>query len=156
MNLFTLPFSPGINRISLRLQSRPTDTNVPTASTHSHSAPSPEAPAISTATTILSGHPIQARSEHSEIFDPHGLPLPQYYRPLLDTFFKTLAPHFPSISRKRMEERLETGTMSAFLLNCESLRHSCLMYLLQLHFLHPGICAISARYAHLYAPSMGM
>jgi hypothetical protein len=56
---------------------------------------------------------------HTEMFDDSGFPLPNIYIPLLDTFFRTMSRHFPSISRKRMEERLETGTMSAFLLNCE-------------------------------------
>lgn len=52
------------------------------------------------------------------MFDDFGFPLPNIYIPLLDTFFRTMSRHFPSISRKRMEERLETRTMSAFLLNC--------------------------------------
>ena len=52
-------------------------------------------------------------------FDDAGLPHPSIYRPLLDTFFATLSGHFPSIHRRRMEERLNTGTMSAFLLNCK-------------------------------------
>ncbi|KAJ6618004.1 fungal-specific transcription factor domain-containing protein [Mycena sp. CBHHK59/15] len=98
---------PGINRISLKLQ--PRRTAVSTAS-----APVPS-------TEALPDPPIQ-----TEMFDESGLPLSTVYIPLLDTFFHTMSPHFPSISRKRMEERLETGTMSAFLLNC--------------------ICAISARF----------
>ena len=48
------------------------------------------------------------------------MPPSHIYIPLFDTFFRTLGRHFPSVSRKRMEERLETGTMSAFLLNCVS------------------------------------
>ncbi|KAJ6590571.1 fungal-specific transcription factor domain-containing protein [Mycena vulgaris] len=96
---------PGINRISLKLQPRTT------ASTASAPVPSSES---------LLTPPRQTE------FDDFGLPLPNVYIPLLDTFFRTMSHHFPSISRKRMEERLETGTMSAFLLNC--------------------ICAISARF----------
>ncbi|KAJ7736742.1 fungal-specific transcription factor domain-containing protein [Mycena maculata] len=97
---------PGINRISLKLQPR---TAVSTAS-----APVPNAESITTP------------PRQTEIFDDFGLPLPNIYIPLLDTFFHTMSRHFPSISRKRVEERLETRTISAFLLNC--------------------ICAISARF----------
>ncbi|KAF9267220.1 hypothetical protein L218DRAFT_1074512 [Marasmius fiardii PR-910] len=98
---------PGINRISLKLQPRvPQSTlSAPVATAQSRPG-SPQPP--------------------EQLFDDSGLPLPHVYLPLLDTFFRTMAWHFPSISRKRMEERLETGTMSAFLLNC--------------------ICAISARF----------
>jgi hypothetical protein len=52
------------------------------------------------------------------MFEENSLPHPHIYIPLLDTFFRTMSRHFPSVSRKRMEQRLETGTMSAFLLNC--------------------------------------
>ncbi|KAJ7119557.1 fungal-specific transcription factor domain-containing protein [Mycena epipterygia] len=90
--------SPGINRISLKLQPRTA------ASTACAPVPSSES---------LITPPLQ-----TEMFDDFGLPLPNIYIPLLDTFFRTMSRHFPSISRKRMEERLETGTMSAFLLNC--------------------------------------
>ncbi|KAL0572139.1 hypothetical protein V5O48_009817 [Marasmius crinis-equi] len=98
---------PGINRISLKLQPRIPKSTVSAPVATARSKPgSPEAP--------------------EQMFDDSGLPLPSVYVPLLDTFFRTMSRHFPSISRKRMEERLETGTMSAFLLNC--------------------ICAISARF----------
>ncbi|THU79795.1 hypothetical protein K435DRAFT_810413 [Dendrothele bispora CBS 962.96] len=70
--------------------------------------------------------PISNSDDYEKLFDDSGFPLPSVYRPLLDTFFRTLGRHFPSVSRKRMEERLETGTMSAFLLNC--------------------ICALAARF----------
>lgn len=90
--------SPGINRISLKLQPR---TAASTAS-----APVPSSESLTTP------------PRQTEMFDEFGLPLPNIYIPLLDTFFRTMSLHFPSISRKRMEERLETGTMSAFLLNC--------------------------------------
>ncbi|KAK1222253.1 hypothetical protein PQX77_014886 [Marasmius sp. AFHP31] len=98
---------PGINRIALKLQPRVPKSAVSAPVATARSKPgSPEPP--------------------EQIFDDSGFPLPSVYFPLLDTFFRTMSWHFPSISRKRMEERLETGTMSAFLLNC--------------------ICAISARF----------
>ncbi|KAH8110030.1 fungal-specific transcription factor domain-containing protein [Phellopilus nigrolimitatus] len=101
---------PGINRISLKLQSLSVNITPSTAS-----APVP------------SKQPTQVEySRPEELFDEDRMPLPSVYIPLLDTFFRTMSQHFPSISRRRMDERLETGTMSAFLLNC--------------------ICAISARF----------
>ncbi|KAF9039626.1 hypothetical protein BDZ89DRAFT_1010178 [Hymenopellis radicata] len=97
---------PGINRISLKLQPRTTGgASAPVPTIHSKPG-SPEPP--------------------EAMFDDAGLPLPHVHLPLLDTFFSTMSPYFPSISRRRMEERLETGTMSAFMLNC--------------------ICALSARF----------
>ncbi|KAG6853266.1 hypothetical protein C0991_005591 [Blastosporella zonata] len=45
------------------------------------------------------------------MFDEIGLPYPHLYIPLLDTFFQTMSRHFPSISRQRIEERLESGTI---------------------------------------------
>ncbi|TRM66722.1 fungal-specific transcription factor domain-containing protein [Schizophyllum amplum] len=113
---------PGINRISLKLQPRQQST-----------APAPVTDSASTYSTPT--HPFSSTTlPHSpqlppppqDMFDSTGLPLPHIYLPLLDTFFRTMGCHFPSIRRKRMEERLETGTMSAFLLNC--------------------ICAMSARF----------
>ncbi|KAL1743827.1 fungal-specific transcription factor domain-containing protein [Schizophyllum fasciatum] len=101
---------PGINRISLKLQ--------PRASPPQHSTAA--APVTDTQPIPYSPPPPQ------EIFDESGLPLPHIYVPLFDTYFRTMGRHFPSIDRKRMQERLETGTMSAFMLNC--------------------ICAISARF----------
>ncbi|KAL1701151.1 fungal-specific transcription factor domain-containing protein [Schizophyllum commune] len=102
---------PGINRISLKLQPR---TNNPQDSSTA------AAPVTDTQSIPYTPPPPQ------EIFDPNGLPLPHIHIPLLDTYFRTMGRHFPSIDRKRMEERLETGTMSAFMLNC--------------------ICAIAARF----------
>ncbi|THH19121.1 hypothetical protein EW146_g1969 [Bondarzewia mesenterica] len=101
---------PGINRISLRLQSRGN------ASRSTAAAPVPSDDAV------VVNPPVRME----EMFDEQDLPHPHLYLPLLDAFFRTLSQHFPSVSRKRMEERLETKTMSAFLLNC--------------------ICAISARF----------
>ncbi|ETW78560.1 hypothetical protein HETIRDRAFT_323554, partial [Heterobasidion irregulare TC 32-1] len=92
---------PGINRISLRLQSRGNAMRSRAA------APIPSGQAV-----------VHVPSRPENMFDEQGLPLPYIHLPLLDTFFRSISRHFPSVSRKRMEERLETGTMSAFLLNC--------------------------------------
>lgn len=97
----TFPHSPGINRISLRLQSRGNAMRSRAA------APIPSGQAV-----------VHVPSRPENMFDEQGLPLPYIHLPLLDTFFRSISRHFPSVSRKRMEERLETGTMSAFLLNC--------------------------------------
>ncbi|KAG7442224.1 uncharacterized protein BT62DRAFT_974006 [Guyanagaster necrorhizus] len=98
---------PGINRISLKLQPRTAGSSASAPVPSAQSKPgSPEPP--------------------EQMFDEAGLPLPHIRLPLLDTFFRTMSAYFPSVSRKRMEFRLETGTMSAFLLNC--------------------ICAVSARF----------
>lgn len=93
---------PGINRISLKLQPRPSSDVLSMLS-----SPLP---------SFQPGHATQERPE--DIFEENSLPRPNIYIPLLDTFFRTMSRHFPSVSRKRMEQRLETGTMSAFLLNC--------------------------------------
>ncbi|KIY72773.1 hypothetical protein CYLTODRAFT_366911 [Cylindrobasidium torrendii FP15055 ss-10] len=97
---------PGINRISLKLQPRvvrPATAPVPA------SAFKPNSP-----------EPVEV------MFDDTGIPLPHVYLPLFETFFSTMSSFFPSIHRSRMDERLKTHTMSAFLLNC--------------------ICAVSARF----------
>ncbi|EIW70119.1 hypothetical protein TREMEDRAFT_29634 [Tremella mesenterica DSM 1558] len=98
---------PGINRISLKLQRRQ-DT--------SSAAPQP-----GTDDTPLPSPPAQ------DLFDSSGLPHPHIYKPLFDLFFKHASQHFPSVSRQRMDERFETGTMSAFQACC--------------------ICAIGARFS---------
>ncbi|KAF8057613.1 fungal-specific transcription factor domain-containing protein [Lyophyllum atratum] len=95
---------PGVNRISLKLQPLPASSSPVSG----FSAPLPVC-------TSPSGPTGQSELD---VFDDNGLPYPHVYIPLLDTFFRTMSRHFPSISRRRMEERLETGTMSAFLLNC--------------------------------------
>ncbi len=97
---------PGINRISLKLQPKAAGSSASAPVPRSQSKPgSPEPP--------------------DQMFDDAGLPFPHIRLPLLDTFFSTMSAYFPSVDRKRMDLRLETGTMSAFLLNC--------------------ICAVSAR-----------
>ncbi|EIM86073.1 uncharacterized protein STEHIDRAFT_147598 [Stereum hirsutum FP-91666 SS1] len=120
---------PGINRISLRLQSRPSAPTLP------DNRPIPPVPhrsssnitsSISPSAPLPAAQPSLNNNPDHQIFDEHGSPLPEYYGPLMETFFTTLGPHFPSVSKRRMEERIETRTMSAFFLNC--------------------ICAISARF----------
>ncbi|KAK0218769.1 hypothetical protein IW262DRAFT_1462258 [Armillaria fumosa] len=112
---------PGINRILLKLQPKAAGSSASAPVPSSQSKPgSPEPP--------------------DQMFDEAGLPLPHIRLPLLDTFFNTMSAYFPSVNRKRLDLRLETGTMSAFLLNC--------------------ICAVSARFhpsgaqspAKAYAP----
>ncbi|KAF5327990.1 hypothetical protein D9758_017789 [Tetrapyrgos nigripes] len=150
---------PGINRISLKLHPRTRlnggHATSPIAAapvpSHEHDSDSNEDPTTSATATSphyraphsgsstssqMSPVPDSSKSppttqDYEKMFDDSGLPLPSIYRPLLDTFFRTLGRHFPSISKKRMDERLETGTMSAFLLNC--------------------ICALAARFHPLSA-----
>lgn len=121
-----LSCSPGINRISLRLQSRP---SAPASQITSQHPSTPRVPHSSTSNSIAistispsaplpTSHPTHSNPSDHQIFDEHGSPFPEYYGPLMETFFTTLCLHFPSVSRRRMEERLETGTMSAFFLNC--------------------------------------
>ncbi|WWC92345.1 uncharacterized protein L201_007300 [Kwoniella dendrophila CBS 6074] len=97
---------PGINRISLKLQRRsatsplaappqPGDEESPSVTSSSYTGPSP-----------------------SELFDQDGMPHPHVWKPLSDLFFKHCSQHFPSVSRQRMIERIETGTMSGFLACC--------------------------------------
>ncbi|VDB86679.1 unnamed protein product [Peniophora sp. CBMAI 1063] len=97
--------APGINRISLKLQRRATSTEAPVPDVREQ---------------------LQTPPPHEEMFDVHGMPFPHVHLPLLDQFFKTAGRHFPSVNQRRMHERLETQTMSAFFMNC--------------------ICAISARF----------
>ena len=46
------------------------------------------------------------------------MPLPHIRDPLLDLFFKYSSQFYPSLSRQRVKERVETETLSAFLANC--------------------------------------
>ncbi|KAG6915968.1 hypothetical protein DXG01_009057 [Tephrocybe rancida] len=114
------PAPPGLNRRpSLKLPGQqPTLRGTPLP--RFNSLPSPPSPV----------------HELEDMFDEIGLPYPHLYIPLLDTFFQTMSRHFPSISRQRIEERLESGTMSAFFLNC--------------------ICALSARMAIRMAMDLGL
>ena len=90
---------PGVNRIGLKLQRRSVES--PYAA-----APQPEADHQS---------PLDPPAE---LFDETGMPLPHVYGPLFELFFTHLSQHFPSTSRRRMNERFESGTMSQFLANC--------------------------------------
>ncbi|KAG6828958.1 hypothetical protein H0H92_006185 [Tricholoma furcatifolium] len=94
------PAPPGSNRLSLKLPGTSFPGTAPMPRLNSQ--PSPPSPV----------HDLE------DMFDEIGLPYPHLYNPLLDTFFQTLSRHFPSISRQRIEERLASGTMSAFFLNC--------------------------------------
>ncbi|KAL5513453.1 hypothetical protein ACEPAH_3852 [Sanghuangporus vaninii] len=97
---------PGINRISLKLQARPPLASSAPVPSNQKELPAPPWP--------------------DDLFDENSMPLPSVHLPLIDTFFRTMSQHFPSLSRRRLKERLETGTMSAFYLNC--------------------VCAIAARF----------
>lgn len=63
----------------------------------------------------------------TDIFDDEGMPYPHVQGPLFELFFKHLSQHFPAISRQRMKDRFESGTMSQFLSNC--------------------VCAVAARFS---------
>ncbi|OCB87698.1 hypothetical protein A7U60_g5224 [Sanghuangporus baumii] len=88
---------PGINRISLKLQARPPLASSAPVPSNQKELPAPPWP--------------------DDLFDENSMPLPSVHLPLIDTFFCTMSQHFPSLSRRRLKERLETGTMSAFYLN---------------------------------------
>jgi hypothetical protein len=49
-------------------------------------------------------------------FDDRHMPPPEVYRPLVDIFFKVAGQHFPWLQPAIIHERLESGTMSAFVL----------------------------------------
>lgn len=104
---------PGINKIGLKLSRRPVGSS-PYAT-----APQPQTDALA-AEEYISPWP-------SELFDDSGMPLPHISARLFELFFTHMAQHFPSVSRKRMNERFESGTMSQFLANC--------------------ICALGARFS---------
>ena len=60
-----------------------------------------------TATSPLSGN----------VFDDEGMPEPATRLPLFEAFYKHLSCLFPAISRRRMNERFDSRTMSQFLAN---------------------------------------
>lgn len=102
---------PGINKIGLKLQRR--------------SAASPYAAAPQPQTGQVNDE--KPSPWPSELFDDSGMPFQHVYTPLFNLFFTNMGPIFPSVSRKRMQERFESGTMSQFLANC--------------------ICALGARFS---------
>ncbi|RSH86917.1 hypothetical protein EHS25_003404 [Saitozyma podzolica] len=93
---------PGVNRISLKLQRRSADS--PLAA-----APHPEPD---------QSLPVTPTRAPQDIFDSTGMPHPHIWQPLFALFFKHMSQHFPSVSRQRMFERFESGTMSQFLAAC--------------------------------------
>lgn len=145
----TTSIHPGVNRISLklRLKAPPSSSNVPlpdtsslslaasasstsdyptakTATTSAVFESSPQAAAAPGGSTISAPSPLPAPVS----FDAStNLPPPDVYEPLLTIFFDVCSQHFPSIQPRRIYRRIETGTMSAFLL--------CAM------------CAMAARFA---------
>lgn len=71
--------------------------------------------------------PTPSRGPNIELFDASGMPHMTVWEPLFELFLVNMSQHFPSVSRMRMGERFETGTMSQFLASC--------------------ICACGARFA---------
>jgi hypothetical protein len=128
---------PGINRICLKLRLKPdnlTDLASPNAN---NGAPSNHA-----SSSKASIHP---PSPYATVaFDDSDMPPKEIYEPLLEVFFDSLAQHFPSIQRYRLQKRLANGTMSAFLLNGESQWESVMK---MTDGRDVAICAISARFA---------
>jgi hypothetical protein len=98
--LVALSRSPGVNRISLKLQRR--ISSLP-------GAPQPE---------TYNALPLPQADSLTDIFDPLGMPQAAIRMPLFETFFTHLSQHFPSVSLQRMNERFASGTMSNFLANC--------------------------------------
>ncbi|ORX41220.1 fungal-specific transcription factor domain-domain-containing protein [Kockovaella imperatae] len=100
---------PGLNRISLKLQRR-----VPHSSHGGHSERS-----VHESPSDLSSTPFSLPQHIPEdLWDPSGMPLPHIRDPLLELFFQHCSQFFPSLSRQRVKERIETETLSAFLTNC--------------------------------------
>ena len=101
---------PGIHRITLRHQSRDLNNIFPHP-TKQYAGPPPISPS----------------AEFLSLFDQDGSPFPHVWEPLFDIFLKHFVQFFPSISKQRMIDRIESGTMSRFLSVC--------------------ICAMTARHA---------
>jgi hypothetical protein len=96
----TTALNPGINRISLKLHRRDGGAV---------RAPEPETP---------SERSMRPPPAPADLFDASGLPHRHVWDPIFEKFLKHMSQHFPSLSRRRMEERYASGTMSAFLANC--------------------------------------
>ena len=62
--------------------------------------------------------PTPSRAPVADIFDASGMVLMHVWEPLFELFLTHMSQHFPSVSRMRMQERFETGTMSQFLAAC--------------------------------------
>jgi hypothetical protein len=124
---------PGINRICLKLRLKPDNLS---------DLASPKG---------IQGTP-QHRSDSKTpspyaaiAFDESDMPPSGVFQPLLDVFFDSLAQHYPSIQRLRLQNRLADGTMSAFLLN-GMLCIKAWNNILPPH-IDVALCAISARFA---------
>lgn len=52
-----------------------------------------------------------------QVIDPNGMPSPPIMRHLLDVFFVHFGSQFPFLNKVEIDEAVETGTGSAFLLN---------------------------------------
>ncbi|KAL1412678.1 hypothetical protein Q8F55_000425 [Vanrija albida] len=94
---------PGINRISLKLQKKGSG-HTPTAASEEVAA-SPQ--------TSMGPPPAPV-----DLWDANGLPHRHVWDPIFDKFTENVACHFPSVSRRRMTIRYDSGTQSAFLANC--------------------------------------
>lgn len=105
----TTALNPGINRISLKLHRR--DGNGVSR------APEPEAGDDRSPGSDKS-RPMRPPPAPADLFDATGLPHRHVWEPIFEKFLKHMSQHFPSVSRRRMQERTESGTMSAFLANC--------------------------------------
>lgn len=99
--------NPGIHRISLKLQRRPGPGVPEPEEQQSHDGRSDGGRSV----RLPPPNP-------ADLFDPTGLPHRHVWDVMLDRFFVHMSSHFPSVSRNRMMERYESGTMSAFLANC--------------------------------------
>lgn len=97
--------NPGVHRISLKLQRREVELNIPQPGND-----------VLPADSLYSKQ--QLFIAPYDLFDSAGLPHRHVWDPHLDNFLLHMSSHFPSVSRKRMSERYDSGTMSAFLANC--------------------------------------
>lgn len=103
----TTALNPGINRISLKLHRRNAGSTAP--------EPEPGDGATPGSDQARSMRPPPAPAD---LFDATGLPHKHVWDPIFEKFLRYGSQHFPSVSRRRMQERYESGTMSAFLANC--------------------------------------
>ncbi|KAJ9105963.1 hypothetical protein QFC19_003298 [Naganishia cerealis] len=128
---------PGINRICLKLRLKPDNLSDLASPANADPSSSSQQPVAGPSTVKGEKGPAHPPSPYAAIaFDEADMPPREVYEPLLEVFFDSLAQHFPSIQRLRLQNRLADGTMSAFLLNELTL---CPLY--------SALCAISARFA---------
>ena len=92
---------PGLNRICIKLKQKPTFK-----------------PQVVSESMLLNGLPNIPNTSSNPLFDPISkMPTPSSYGPLLEIFFRDLVQFFPFLERSSVEQRLNNGTMSAFLMN---------------------------------------